>query len=66
MADNDTIRQSGGVKFRLAALCDDTGLLNAAFGAAKSLADRDPALTQYPALKATVDRMFTLNGDTIS
>ena len=65
-ADNDTIRQSGGVKFRLAALCDDTGLLNAAFGAAKSLADRDPALTQYPALKATVDRMFTLNGDTIS
>ncbi len=65
-ADNDTIRQSGGVKFRLAALCDDTGLLNAAFGAAKALADRDPTLTKYPALKQTVDRMFTLDGDTIS
>ena len=63
---NDTIRQSGGVKFRLAALCDDTGLLQAAFAEARSLADRDPALQAYPALRATVDKMFTLDSDTIS
>ena len=63
---DDTIRQSGGVKFRLAALCDDTALMSAAFAAAKGLSDADPALADHPALRATVDKMFTLDGDTIS
>ncbi len=65
-AGNDAIRQSGGVKFRLAALCDDTGLMQAAFAEAKDLADRDPELADHPQLRATVDQMFTLDGDTIS
>ncbi len=65
-ADNDAIRQSGGVKFRLAALCDDTGLLNTAFARARALAEQDPELQAHPALRATVDKMFTLDGDTIS
>ena len=62
----DAIRQSGGVKFRLAALCDDTGLLTAAFAAAKALAERDNTLAAYPLLRETVDKMFTLDSDTIS
>ena len=65
-ADSDAIRQSGGVRFRLAALCDDTGLMNAAFAEAHALIDRDAALAGYPALRETVDRMFTLDADTIS
>lgn len=65
-AENGVIRQSGGVKFRLAALCDDTGLMQAAFAEAKSLAERDPDLAAHPALRTTVDKMFTLDGDTIS
>lgn len=65
-ADNDTIRQSGGVKFRLAALCDDTGLLTAAFEQARALTDTDRELSAYPLLKKTVDDMFTLDTDTIS
>ena len=65
-AGDNTIRQSGGVKFRLAALCDDTGLMQAAFAEAKALAERDPDLTAHPQLRATVDKMFTLDGDTIS
>ena len=63
---SDTIRQSGGVKFRLAALCDDTGLMQTAFAEARALAERDPDLVAHPALRATVDKMFTLDGDTIS
>ena len=62
----DAIRQSGGVKFRLAALCDDTGLLTAAFDAAKRLAEQDKDLAAHPALRETVDKMFTLDSDTIS
>ena len=63
---DDTIRQSGGVKYRLAALCDDTGLMQAAFAYARALAECDPDLKDHPALRATVDNMFTLDGDTIS
>lgn len=63
---SDTIRQSGGVKFRLAALCDDTGLMQAAFSEARALSEKDPDLAAHPALRQTVDKMFTLDGDTIS
>ena len=63
---DSTIRQSGGVKFRLAALCDDTGLLTRAFTRAKELSEADPTLAAYPALRATVDSMFSLAPDTIS
>lgn len=64
--DSDAIRQSGGVKFRLAALCDDTGLLSAAFGRARELIATDEGLLHHPLLKKTVDDMFTLDADTIS
>jgi len=64
--DSDAIRQSGGVKFRLAALCDDTGLLTAAFTRARELITADPGLLAHPLLKKTVDNMFTLDADTIS
>ena len=64
--DSSDIRQSGGVRFRLATLCDDTGLLTTAFGAAKELSDADPALAAHPALRAAVDNMFTLDAGTIS
>jgi len=65
-ATDSAIRQSGGVKFRLAALCDDTGLLTAAFTDAKALIAADPALTAHPALRAAVDAAFTLSPETIS
>ncbi|MBQ8341861.1 MAG: ATP-dependent DNA helicase RecG [Clostridia bacterium] len=64
--NSDAIRQSGGVKFRLAALCDDTGLLNAAFTRARELIAVDEGLINHPLLKKTVDEMFTLDADTIS
>ena len=61
-----SIRQSGGVKFRLAALCDDTGLLQAATARAHELIARDATLETYPLLRETVERAFTLSPDTIS
>jgi ATP-dependent DNA helicase RecG len=65
-ATDASIRQSGGVKFRLAALCDDTGLLTAAFADAKALTAQDPTLAAHPALRAAVDAAFTLSPETIS
>ena len=54
-----SVRQSGGVRFRLAELCDDTGLLKKAFSEAKSLIDGDPELKEYPVLAHRVAQMFT-------
>ena len=52
------IRQSGGVRFRLGELCDDTGLMSIAFSEARALAQTDPELCAHPALKAEVQSMF--------
>ncbi len=64
--DDDTIRQSGGVKFRLADLCDDAGVLSSAFSAAKRLLDDDPELTAHPELSSRVRSMFNLDQDTLN
>ena len=58
---SDEIRQSGGVRFKLAQLCDDTGLLSAAFAAAHELIAKDPELDGSPELRAVVNKMFTLD-----
>lgn len=53
------VRQSGGLRFRLADLCDDTGLMNTAMEAARALVRRDPELESCPRLRKEVDRMFS-------
>jgi ATP-dependent DNA helicase RecG len=52
------MRQSGGVRFKLAELCDDTGLMQTAFAEAKELLLADGGLSSYPELKKKVERMF--------
>ncbi len=63
---DSSLRQSGGVKFRLAQLCDDTGLMKNAFAEAKALISEDPELTLYPMLAERVKNMFTLEEGTIN
>ena len=61
-----SVRQSGGVRFRLAQLCDDTGLLKTAFGEARALIESDPTLSGYPKLSERVSNMFTLERGTMN
>lgn len=63
---DETVRQSGGVKFRLAELCDDAELLKIAFAEGKALLDESPDLSAYPALALRVNKMFTLEEGTIN
>ena len=63
---DDSVRQSGGVKFRLAELCDDAELLKIAFAEGKALLDVSPDLSAYPALALRVNKMFTLEQGTIN
>ena len=60
------VRQSGGVRFRLAELCDDSGLLKTAFEEARALIAADPTLAGYPALAERVLRMFTVEDGTLN
>ncbi len=62
----ESVRQSGGVRFRLAELCDDTGLMSQAFAEARTLLQSDPTLSEHPHLKAYVDRLFLPEKGTIN
>jgi len=61
-----SVRQSGGVRFRLAELCDDTGLLKKAFAEAKALIEADPDLSETPVLAKRVAQMFTPEDGTMN
>jgi ATP-dependent DNA helicase RecG len=63
---DETVRQSGGVRFKLAVLCDDNSVLSSAFEEAKLLLASSPDLSEYPALAREVDKMFTLEKGTIN
>ncbi len=48
------VRQSGGVRFRLAEFCDDTGLMSKAFEEARLIVANDPSLSSLPLLKEEI------------
>ena len=61
-----TVRQSGGVRFRLAEVCEDAELMRCAFDEARTLLERSPELGEYPLLAAEVNKMFTLEKGTVN
>lgn len=63
---DDTVRQHGGVRFRLADLCDDAELLKSAFAAAGGLIADDPELKNHPVLAERVNAMFTLDVNSLN
>ena len=65
-ASGSSLRQSGGINFRLADLCDDTGLMKVAFAEANQLVDHSPDLSDSPLLSAEVSAMFSSDGSSIS
>ena len=60
------VRQSGGIRFRLAELCEDSGLMRIAFDEAKALISRDPTLEGYPELKKEIDGLFALEASSVN
>ncbi len=52
------IRQSGGIKFRLADMASDAEVMSSAFEAARELASADPELSDHPELLVEIEDMF--------
>lgn len=57
----DAIRQSGGIRFKLADMSEDSEILNMAYSAAQELLSEDNDLSAYPEVKAAVGRAFSLD-----
>ncbi len=61
-----TVRQSGGLTFRLADAGEDLTLMTDASADARALLDTDPSLRAYPLLARRIESMFTLEEGLIS
>lgn len=66
LADDHSVRQSGGMTFRLADAREDTVLLTDATADARALLSVDPSLVNYPALFDTVNAAFDVETGLIS
>ena len=66
VGSGDAIRQSGGIRFRLADLCDDSALMTSAATAARDLLTRDPELRDHPQLRRSVEELFCADIGTLS
>lgn len=64
--EGSQLRQSGGVRFRLAELCDDAGLVSAVAEDAQQLLAASPELCDYPELREMLLELFSIEGDTVS
>ena len=61
-----TVRQSGGLSFRLANAGEDISALTEATADARALLTTDPTLANEPLLAAAVERMFSIDSSLIS
>ena len=58
---DSSIRQSGGIRFRLADQCEDGDFMQAAFDDAKELLEQDTMLDRLPLLRRRMERMFSVD-----
>lgn len=65
---SEELRQSGGFEFKMAKLCDDTELFNAAFASAKQIISSDPELLKLEnyGLRELLHNKFEHNSSNIS
>lgn len=60
------IRQSGDMYFKLADMCSDASVMTEAFAAAREFVDSNPTLEGHASLLCDIQRLFTLQADTVS
>ena len=60
-SDDSVVRQSGGVRFRLADMSEDSGVLSDAYDAAKEILRASPSLDDAPMLRYMIERMFSID-----
>ena len=60
-SSDPVVRQSGGLRFKLADMSEDSGVLTDAYEAAKSLLEKSPDLAENENLRGMIARMFSID-----
>ena len=60
-SSDPVVRQSGGLRFKLADMSEDSGVLTDAYEAAKCLLERSPNLADNQNLRGMITRMFSID-----
>lgn len=60
-ASDSSVRQSGGLKFKLADMSEDASVLSDAYEAAHALIDENTDLSQNGTFKMMIDKMFSID-----
>jgi ATP-dependent DNA helicase RecG len=60
-SSDPVVRQSGGLRFKLADVSEDSGILSDAYEAAKSLLEKSPDLSENENLRGMIARMFSID-----
>ncbi len=60
-ASDPAVRQSGGLRFKLADMSEDASVLSEAYEAGRELIESDPELADNPTLRAMINRMFSID-----
>ena len=60
-SSDPVIRQSGGLKFRLADMSEDSGVLSEAYEAARELIEESPDLANNDNLRMMIAKMFSID-----
>ena len=66
VGNDDSIRQSGGIRLSLAESCDDSSIMTSAFAEAAALVASDPRLKNHPDLAERVQELFRLEAGTMN
>lgn len=61
-SSDPVVRQSGGLKFKLADMSEDSGVLNDAYEAARELIEESPDLSNNENLRRMITKMFSIDG----
>ena len=60
------VRQSGGLRFRLADMSEDSGILSNAYEAAKELLETSPNLEENENLRIMINKMFSIEANSLN
>lgn len=60
-ASDPVVRQSGGLKFKLADMSEDSGVLSDAYEAAREIIERSPSLAENENLRMMISKMFSID-----
>ena len=65
-SSDPVVRQSGGLRFRLADMSEDAIVLSEAYEAAKTLIEASPNLENNPNLRSMVQKMFSIDSHSLN